>query len=190
MDEGVCGNVRHMLQLSQLDLGQPVRYGKVGGHDAKKCPAAGKNGGGLHAPDACTAYHRPARRELLVSHDVLDDNRMAISQGSCTRRPVLNPHSFKKSQKSFIESLLCLDLKTAGLPVHELDIAKASLAEVNASLQEPIEYRLNVSKSSARDGHRVRHVTSQGNPIQRNIVCGPIERKANRMVAPIAIRRG
>jgi hypothetical protein len=108
------------------------------------------------------AYNLPARRELLVSHDVLDDDRLSVSQGSCTRGPVINPHSFKKSQKPFVKSALGLDLKITGCPTHELDIAKTRLAEVNGSAQQPIERRRNISASDERIDHRVRHVASHG----------------------------
>jgi len=151
-----------MLQLAQLDPGGPVRRRKVRGHDPKKRPATRNNRGGLHSPDACMAYNLPARRELLISHYVLDDNRVSASQGSCARRPVFNPHSFKISQKPFVKSPLRLDLKTTGCPTHDLDIAKTSLAEVNGSVQQPIEYRRNISTSNERTDHWIRHVTSQG----------------------------
>jgi hypothetical protein len=34
------------------------------------------------------------------------------------------------------------------LPTHELNIAETGLADINASLQEPIEYRLTIGASS------------------------------------------
>src|SRR5215471_10772600 len=133
-----------MLQLAQLDPGWPVTRRKMGGHDAEKCPTTRNNRGGLNSPDACMAYDLLARQELLVSHDILDDNGLAVSQCPCAGRPVFNPHSFKKFQKRFVKSLLRLDLKITGCPAHELDVAKTSLAEVNAFVQKPIEYRLNI----------------------------------------------
>jgi hypothetical protein len=51
-----------------------------------------------------------------------------------------------------------VEVRKAGLSqddqpsTHELNIAETGLADVNASLQEPIEYRLTIGASSKRIG--------------------------------------
>jgi hypothetical protein len=82
----------------------------------------------------------PTRRKLVVSHYVFDDYRLPVSQRPCARRPVFDPHPLEKSQERLLKSTLRPDLKIAGIPFHDLDIAETGLADVNSSLQEPIEY--------------------------------------------------